>query len=83
MPGTMKSASEFFATAEPTVSVMRLYMIKLVSGVHWPDPGTAIEVNGKAHSWITPALAKSLGIHVIYQDLSVFPNLSVAENIAI
>jgi simple sugar transport system ATP-binding protein len=58
-------------------------MIKLVSGVHWPDPGTEIEVDGKAHSGITPALAKSLGIHVIYQDLSLFPNLSVAENIAI
>ena len=58
-------------------------MIKLVSGVHWPDPGTEIEIDGKAHSGITPALAKSLGIHVIYQDLSLFPNLSVAENIAI
>jgi simple sugar transport system ATP-binding protein len=58
-------------------------MIKLVSGVHLPDPGTRIEVDGQPHAGITPKLAKDLGIHVIYQDLSLFPNLSVAENIAI
>jgi simple sugar transport system ATP-binding protein len=58
-------------------------LIKLVSGVHGPDPGTLIEVDGIAHARITPALAKSLGVQVIYQDLSLFPNLSVAENIAI
>ncbi len=58
-------------------------MIKLVSGVHEPDPGTTIEIDGTAHAAITPTMAKSLGIHVIYQDLSLFPNLSVAENIAI
>jgi simple sugar transport system ATP-binding protein len=58
-------------------------MIKLVSGVHWPDAGTGIEIDGVAHLGITPKLAKALGVHVIYQDLSLFPNLSVAENIAI
>jgi simple sugar transport system ATP-binding protein len=58
-------------------------MIKLVAGVHDPDPGTEIEVDGTVHASITPHLAKALGIHVIYQDLSLFPNLSVAENIAI
>ncbi|HZF34644.1 MAG TPA: sugar ABC transporter ATP-binding protein [Candidatus Angelobacter sp.] len=58
-------------------------MIKLVSGVHQPDAGTVIEVDGVPHASITPPLAKALGIHVIYQDLSLFPNLSVAENIAI
>jgi simple sugar transport system ATP-binding protein len=58
-------------------------LIKLVSGVHWPDPGTQIEVDDKPHAGMTPALAKALGIHVIYQDLSLFPNLSAAENIAI
>lgn len=58
-------------------------MIKLISGVLWPDAGTVIEIGGEPHSGITPKLAKALGIHVIYQDLSLFPNLSVAENIAI
>ena len=40
-------------------------LIKLVSGVHWPDPGTEIEVDGKPHAGITPALAKALGIPAI------------------
>jgi simple sugar transport system ATP-binding protein len=32
---------------------------------------------------LTPAEAKAQGVHVIFQDLSLFPNLSVAENIGI
>ena len=32
---------------------------------------------------LTPARARALGIQVIYQDLSLFPNLDVAENIAV
>lgn len=31
---------------------------------------------------LNPNLARNLGVQVIYQDLSLFPNLSVAENIA-
>ena len=31
---------------------------------------------------ITPAEATRLGIQVIYQDLSIFPNLTVRENLA-
>jgi simple sugar transport system ATP-binding protein len=58
-------------------------LIKTVTGVHEPDPGSAIEIAGKSYASLTPSLAKSLGIQVIYQDLSLFPNLSVAENIAI
>jgi simple sugar transport system ATP-binding protein len=58
-------------------------MIKITAGVHAPDPGGQIEINGQVFTSITPSKAKSLGIQVIYQDLSLFPNLSVAENIAI
>ena len=57
--------------------------IKLVAGVHPPDPGSHIEIGGIVREQLDPALAKSLGIQVIYQDLSLFPNLSVAENIAV
>ena len=57
--------------------------IKLVAGVHPPDPGSHIEIDGTLRERLDPALAKSLGIQVIYQDLSLFPNLSVAENIAV
>ena len=58
-------------------------MIKLASGVHDADPGSVIEIDGQVREVINPALAKSLGVQVIFQDLSLFPNLTVAENIAI
>ena len=57
-------------------------LIKLVAGVHQPDPGGSIAIAGETRTALDPAQAKALGIQVIYQDLSLFPNLSVAENIA-
>ena len=56
--------------------------IKILSGVNIPEEGTIIEIDGKPYPHLTPAQSKALGLHVIYQDLSLFPNLSVAENIA-
>src|SRR3954465_13526381 len=50
-------------------------LIKLVAGVHQPDPGSLIEIAGTALTGLAPAEAKALGIQVIYQDLSLFPNL--------
>jgi simple sugar transport system ATP-binding protein len=58
-------------------------LIKLVAGVHAPEPGSVIEIAGERVEGLTPARAKALGIQVIFQDLSLFQNLSVAENIAI
>ena len=57
-------------------------LIKLVAGVHPADPGSRVELAGEVRSSLDPALAKALGVQVIFQDLSLFPNLSVAENIA-
>ncbi len=56
-------------------------LIKIVSGVHPPDAGSEITIDGEAQASLSPAAAKKLGIQVIFQDLSLFPNLSVAENI--
>jgi simple sugar transport system ATP-binding protein len=58
-------------------------LIKIISGVHHPDRGGAITIDGSRYSSLTPKLAKSLGVQVIFQDLSLFPNLTVLENIAI
>lgn len=58
-------------------------LIKLVAGVLAPDPGGSIVIGGVPHERLTPYGAKELGIQVIYQDLSLFPNLTVEENIAI
>ena len=57
-------------------------LIKTVAGVHPPSAGS-IEIDGVEVMPLDPAKAKALGIQVIFQDLSLFPNLSVAENIAV
>lgn len=57
-------------------------LIKTISGVYAPDEGSEIEIDGKRYTRLTPDKARELGIQVIYQDLSLFPNLTVAENIA-
>jgi len=55
---------------------------KIVSGVYTPDSGN-ITFDGEPVSWSHPRDAGAAGIQVIYQDLSLFEHLSVAENIAI
>ncbi len=57
-------------------------LIKVISGVYQPDDGAEIKVNGELVQKLNPNVARGLGIQVIYQDLSLFPNLTVAENIA-
>lgn len=57
-------------------------LIKVVSGAHAPTSGT-VSVDGQDHERLTPRQALDLGIEVIYQDFSLLPNLSTAENIAL
>lgn len=57
-------------------------MIKIISGVYTPDEGE-LYINGHHYKRLTPIEAIHEGIQVIYQDFSLFPNLTVAENIAI
>ncbi len=57
-------------------------LIKVISGFYTPDEGE-IEINGKVYKNLTPQQAIRAGIQIIYQDFSVFPNLTVAENIAL
>lgn len=54
--------------------------IKVLAGAIRPDEGV-IELDGHSYSQITPSLARSLGIEVIYQEFNLMPSLSVAENI--
>lgn len=55
-------------------------LIKIISGVYTPDCGEII-IKGKKYNSLTPTQSIAAGIQVIYQDFSLFPNLSVAENI--
>lgn len=56
-------------------------LIKIISGAYVPDSGEII-IEGVSHSQMTPLLSTHAGIQVIYQDFSLFHNLTVAENIA-
>ncbi len=56
--------------------------VKTVSGVYAPDAGT-IALNGHVYARLTPNQAMHEGVQVIYQDLSLFDHMTVAENIAI
>ena len=58
-------------------------LIKIISGVQPPERGGSIVVEGQPFDRLTPGESTRHGIQVIYQDLSLFPNLTVAENIAI
>lgn len=55
-------------------------LIKVISGVHAPDSGH-IAIDGHTVGSLTPLSAMDAGIQVIYQDFSLFSNLTVAENI--
>ena len=57
-------------------------LIKIISGYYTPDSGT-IELNGTRYDRLTPRESLREGVQVIYQDFSIFPNLTVAENIAL
>ncbi|TAK99914.1 MAG: sugar ABC transporter ATP-binding protein, partial [Verrucomicrobia bacterium] len=57
-------------------------LIKVITGAHQPDGGT-IEVSGERVAQLTPASAHKLGTACIYQQPALFPDLTVAENIAL
>ncbi len=57
-------------------------LIKIVSGVHAPEPGAVLRFAGERVEGLTPVAARRLGIQVIWQDLALFPEMTVAENIA-
>ncbi len=56
-------------------------LIKIITGVYQPEPGAVMRFNGRDIDGLNPAQARDLGIQVIWQDLALFAELSVAENI--
>lgn len=57
-------------------------LIKVITGVHQPEDGE-IFVYGKKREISNPLVARELGIAAIYQHATVYPHLTVAENIFI
>jgi simple sugar transport system ATP-binding protein len=57
-------------------------LIKCIGGVVTPDSGQIV-INGRAHEHLEAIDAIREGIQIIYQDLSLYPNVTVAENISL
>jgi ribose transport system ATP-binding protein len=55
-------------------------LLKVMSGVVQPDEGT-MHLDGRQVSFASPAEANAAGIVCVYQELSLIPDLSVADNI--
>lgn len=55
-------------------------LTKILAGVVEPDAGS-VSVEGEQLQTFDPRISLEHGIRVIYQDLALFPNLTVAENL--
>jgi len=58
-------------------------LLKILMGIHQPEAGGKIFLRGKLTHIQNPREAHQLGIKMVYQELDIFPKLSVAENIFI
>lgn len=56
-------------------------LIKILAGIEHASAGE-IFINGKNHKKLNPRVSSAAGVMVIFQDFSLFPNLTVAENIS-
>ncbi|SAL20956.1 ABC transporter [Caballeronia sordidicola] len=56
-------------------------LMKILTGIYAPDPGGKILIEGNEIEMRDGNHARALGIGIIYQELSVVENLSVAENL--
>src|SRR5438105_13603712 len=57
-------------------------LIKVVTGAHRPDAGS-LEIAGRPVTDNDPSAARALGVAAIYQQPALFPDLTVAENVAL
>ncbi|MGP3726040.1 sugar ABC transporter ATP-binding protein [Cereibacter sphaeroides] len=57
-------------------------VIKVMSGIYTPEEGEIL-IDGRPVGRLDPIRAVQHGVQVIYQDFSLFGNLTVAENLAL
>jgi ribose transport system ATP-binding protein len=55
-------------------------ILKVLNGIHRPDSGT-ITIGGKLLAEVTPEQARAAGIAMNFQELSLIPTLTVAQNV--
>jgi ABC-type sugar transport system ATPase subunit len=58
-------------------------LIKILSGYFLPDRGGTIRMNGKPVVFSSPRDAMDASIHTIYQELTLCPQMTIAENIVL
>lgn len=56
-------------------------LIKIISGFYTKDSGV-VEIDGVVYDKLSTQKSIEAGVQVIYQDFSLFPNLTVMENLA-
>jgi erythritol transport system ATP-binding protein len=85
-PGTIALDKADFKVRKGKVNVLigengagKSTMMKIIAGVETKTMGS-IYINGIEREYNTPTEAISHGVGIIYQELNLFPNLSIAEN---
>lgn len=56
-------------------------LMKALSGAYRPDPGAEILIDGVPVDIVDPISSRRAGVSIIYQELALSPNLTVAQNI--
>jgi len=86
-PGTTALADVDFNVYRGKVNVLvgengagKSTLMKILAGVEQPSSGRIL-LEGKEIRYASPRDALALGIGIVYQELNLFPNMSVAENI--
>lgn len=86
-PGTVALDKASFKVRKGKVNVLigengagKSTMMKIVAGVETKTSGK-IFIDGEEVNYHTPVEAIGFGVGIIYQELNLFPNLSIAENI--
>jgi rhamnose transport system ATP-binding protein len=57
-------------------------IIKILAGIHPPTRGEML-FEGEQLEAPAPALLRSIGLHIVHQDSSVIPGLTIAQNFAL
>jgi ABC-type sugar transport system ATPase subunit len=58
-------------------------LVKILAGVHHPDPGGEIQIGDRVFEHgLAPHDARAAGLHFVHQDLAVFLDMSIADNLA-
>jgi ABC-type sugar transport system ATPase subunit len=86
-PGVQALQDVTFAVEEKSIHAVigengagKSTLMQIIAGVHQPDSGN-VEFCGETIAFGDPSQAQAKGIAIVYQELNLAPNLSIAENI--